>query len=114
LPAPLCSDAEFLRRVSLDIAGVLPTSDGVRNFVKDTDPAKRSKMIDQLLERPEYQDVMTIEWSELLRINRTFLQETGVKQYTAYVRDSIADNKPFDQFVREIIGSGAYNQQDVE
>lgn len=114
IPAPLCSDAEFLRRVSLDIAGVLPTADGVRNFVQDTDPAKRAKMIDQLLERPEYQDVMTIEWSELLRINRTFLQEAGVKEYTAYVRDSVADNKPFDQFVREIIGSGAYSQQDVE
>lgn len=114
IPSELAPDAQFIRRVSLDIAGMLPKSAQVRIFVEDTDPDKRTKLIDKLLERPEYQDVMTIEWSELLRINKLFLQDEGVKQYTAFVRDSIAENKPFDQFVREIIGSAAYSRQDVE
>ncbi len=113
-PAPLCDDAAFLRRVSLDIAGVLPSAKAVRDFVADTSPDKRIKKVDELLERPEYQDVMTIEWSELLRINKTFLQDAGVRAYTAFVRDSIAENKPFDQFVREIVGSAAYSRETVE
>jgi hypothetical protein len=113
-PAPLTADAEFIRRVSLDIAGVLPNSVAVRKFVEDKASDKRAKLIDDLLERPEYQDVMTIEWSELLRINRLFLQEQGVRAYTAFVRDSIAENKPFDQFVREIVGSATASKEQVE
>lgn len=114
IPSPPTSDAEFCRRVHLDIAGVLPSANAVRKFVASTDPKKREILIDELLERPEYQDVMTIEWSDLLRITRTFLQEAGVKQYTAFVRDSFAENKPFDQFVRELIGSAAYPRDAVD
>jgi hypothetical protein len=114
VPSGLATDAEFIRRVSLDIAGVLPTSKQVRDFVESKEPGKRAKLIDEMLERPEYQDVMTIQWSELLRINRNLLQEPGVRAYTAFVRDSIADNKPFDQFVREIISSASYSPQQVE
>jgi hypothetical protein len=114
IPAPLSTDAEFIRRVSLDIAGVLPTSRQVRDFVASKDPDKRARLIDELLERPEYQDVMTIQWSELLRVNRIFLQEQGVRQYTAYIRDSFAENRPFDQFVRDLIGSVAYTREQVE
>jgi len=113
VPAPLCDDYAFIRRASLDIAGVLPTAKAVRDFVADPNPDKRHRKIDELLERPEYQDVMTIQWSELLRINRTFLQEPGVRAYTAFVRDSVAENKPFDQFVRELIGSAAYAPDQV-
>jgi len=114
VPSRLTTDAEFIRRVYLDIAGVLPTSKAVRDFVALKDPQKRAKLIDELLERPEYQDVMTIQWSELLRVNRLFLQEKGVRQYTAFIRDSFAENKPFDRFVRELIGSGAYSREQVE
>lgn len=114
IPAPLSTDAEFIRRVSLDIAGVLPTSRQVRDFVASKDPDKRARLIDELLERPEYQDVMTIQWSELLRVNRLFLQEPGVRQYTAYIRDSFAENRPFDQFVRDLIGSVSYTREQVE
>lgn len=113
VPSPLCDDAQFLRRASLDIAGVLPTAKAVRDFVANADPDKRRRKIDELLERPEYPDVMTIQWSELLRINRGIIQESGVREYTAFVRDSIAENKPFDQFVRELIGSAAYSPDQV-
>jgi hypothetical protein len=109
----MCDDAQFLRRASLDIAGVLPTAKAVRDFVADRNPDKRRRKIDELLERPEYQDVMTIQWSELLRINRGIIQEAGVREYTGFVRDSVAENKPFDQFVRELIGSAAYSPDDV-
>jgi hypothetical protein len=114
LPSPLSDDYSFIRRVSLDIAGVMPTPNAVRSFVESRDPNKRARLIDELLERPEYQDVMTIQWSELLRINRLFLQEQGVRQYTAFVREAFADNKPFDQFVRELIGSVQYPRDVVE
>ncbi len=114
IPSALSTDAEFCRRVYLDIAGALPEANAGRNFVADKDAKKREKLIDDLLQRPEYQDVMTIEWSDLLRINRTFLQEAGVKQYTAFVRDCFAENMPFDQFVRELLGSAAYPRDAVD
>ncbi len=113
-PSGISSDGAFIRRVSLDIAGVLPAPVAVRNFVASTDPDKRVKLINDLLERPEYQDVMTIQWSELLRINRTFLQEEGVRQYTAFVRESFADNKPFNRFAHEVISSASHPRDAVE
>jgi len=114
VPSEPASDAQFLRRASLDIAGVLPTPNAIREFVASKDPRKREKLVDELLERPEYQDVMTIMWSDLLRVSRTFLQEPGVRAYTAWIRDAFAENRPFDEFVRELLSSGSHTREQVE
>ncbi len=108
VPSDLCDDATFIRRVYFDIAGTPPMPGAVRLFIENKAPDKRAKLIDELLERPEYKDYQTILWADLLRNTRTLLQEPGVKAYTRFIRESFADNKPFDQFVRELItGTGS-------
>ncbi|MCS7191369.1 MAG: DUF1553 domain-containing protein [Armatimonadetes bacterium] len=111
-PSPLTSDEEFIRRVYLDAIGTLPTPDEVRQFLSDKDPKKREKLIDALLQRPEFVDFWTLKWCDLLRVKRDFpihLWDKGMWQFYRFVRESIAKNKPYDQFVRELIlseGSG--------
>src|SRR5262249_47290187 len=77
-PSPLCTDDEFLRRLYLDAIGTLPTPEEVRAFLADTDPKKRAKAIDKVLERGEFTDWWALKWGDLLRINRTALQEKGM------------------------------------
>jgi len=103
VPSDLCDDATFLRRVYFDLIGTPPLPPMVRQFVEDNDPQKRRKLIDELLERPEFKDYQTILWSDLLRNTRQLLEEDGVKAYTAFIRASFAENKPFDKFVRELL-----------
>ncbi|MFN3649225.1 MAG: DUF1549 and DUF1553 domain-containing protein [Armatimonadota bacterium] len=99
----LASDQEFVRRVYLDSIGLLPTSDEVRAFMADKSPDKRAKLIDHLTERPEFADYWAVKWADVLRIQDETLQSTGAKLFHQWVRDSIAANKPMDQFVREIV-----------
>jgi hypothetical protein len=102
-PSPLCSDDEFLRRLYLDAIGTLPTPDEVRAFLDDRDAKKREKVIDKVLERPEYIDWWALKWGDLLRINRTALQEKGMWSAHNWVRGQVRDNAPIDAFVREIV-----------
>jgi hypothetical protein len=102
-PSPLCSDEEFLRRVYLDAIGTLPTPDEVRRFLADPDPAKRERIITQVLDRPEFVDWWALKWGDLLRINRSALQEKGMWSFHNWVRAQLRDNVPIDQMVREII-----------
>jgi hypothetical protein len=105
LPSATADDAEFLRRVSLDIAGVPPTSDEVLAFVADTtDPvAKRTAMIEKLLSSPMYVEHWTLKWSDLLLNRRKTVTERGVWAFRNWIRQSVAANKPFDQFAKELI-----------
>jgi uncharacterized protein DUF1549/uncharacterized protein DUF1553 len=105
LPADLCTDQEFLRRACMDLCGVLPTGDEAKAFLTSTDPAKRAKLIDQLLERPEYADFWTLKWADVLRANRKTLQLDGVHKYHEWIRENLANNRGFDQWVRELITS---------
>lgn len=102
-PSPTCSDEEFLRRVYLDVIGTLPKPEEVRAFVADKAADKRTKEIDKLLNRPEFVDFWTIKWGDLLRINRAALQEKGMWSFHNWVRAQLRDNKPVDEFVRDII-----------
>lgn len=102
-PSELCSDEEFLRRVSLDIAGMLPKPDEIRAFLKDPDPQKRAKKIDELLERKGYVDLWTYRWCDLLRLNSQTLLPQGVKAFYDFIRQSVQGNKPWDQFCAEMI-----------
>jgi hypothetical protein len=102
-PSPLAPDAEFLRRLSLDAIGTLPTPDEVRTFLADKSPDKRSKAIETVLDRPEFVDWWALKWGDLLRINRTALEEKGMWSFHNWVRAQVRDDTPVDAFVREII-----------
>jgi hypothetical protein len=102
--APLASDAEFLRRVTLDLTGTIPTADDASAFLKDTAPDKRTKLIDRLLQGPAYArhmqdvfDVMLMERRPDKNVPRAAWQE--------YLRTSFAANKPWDALVRELLSA---------
>src|SRR5206468_3342422 len=97
-----CTDAEFLRRVYLDVTGLLPPVDEVRHFLSDTSLDKRSKIIDRLLESRDFADFWGMKWAELMASN-VFTVADGVTYFQDWMRDAFAANKPYDQFVREIL-----------
>ncbi len=102
-PSDLCSDQEFVRRVYLDLCGVLPTAAETRAFLADAKPNKRAPLIDALLERPEYADFWTLKWSDVLRSNRKVIQEKGVHVFQHWLHERISRNTPFDEVVRELL-----------
>ena len=111
-PSALCADAEFLRRVYLDVIGMLPTPEEARAFLADSDPRKRSRLIDRLLERDEFADFWAIKWGDLLRIKSEYpvrVWPKAVAVYYRWVRQSIAENKPYDQFARELLTASGSN-----
>jgi len=103
VPAGLCSDAEFLRRASLDITGVLPTADEARIFLADTSPEKRAKLVDVLLERPEFADYQALQWADLLRVDRDKLGRRGAYEFYRWIRENFRQNRPFDEFAQSLI-----------
>ncbi len=115
VPSAKADDATFVRRVTIDICGTLPTSDEVVEYLADTRSDKRARLVDRLLERPEYASYFTLKWADILQ-NRgagysTSKQRAGTTLFAAWIRDSIAANKPYDQFVCEIItASGSQNE----
>lgn len=102
-PSGLCDDPTFIRRVFLDIIGRLPTAEEARSFVADPAPDKREKLVSHLLQRPEYAEFWALKWSDLLRNEEKVLDHTGVEKFHAWMRDSIAQGKGLDQFVRDLL-----------
>ena len=102
-PSPPCNDAEFIRRAYLDAAGILPTPEEVQKFLADSAPDKRAKLIDALLERPEFVDYWAYKWSDMLLITTRRLPQPAVWAFYQFVRQSVADNKPWDRFARDIL-----------
>ena len=109
----LCSDAVFVRRVYLDVIGTLPTAQEAREFIQDPDANnKRRILIDRLLERDEFADYWAMRWGDILRIKAEFpvnLWPNAAQAYHRWVRASIAENKPYDKFVREMLTSSGSN-----
>jgi hypothetical protein len=103
LPSEPADDASYLRRVYLDVIGTLPTADEARRFLADKDPKKRLRLVDELLERPEYADYWALKWADLLRVDRQALGHKRAYAFYRWIRDSLARNKPFDQFTRELL-----------
>ena len=103
-PSPLCDDATFLRRVTIDLAGRLPTLEETRDFLADTSSDKRDRLIDRLLDSTDYADYFANKWVLLLR-NLQGGPESARGTYAMHrwIRDSFRENKPYDQFVREIV-----------
>jgi hypothetical protein len=103
-PSEPCDDATFIRRVSVDIAGRLPSLDETNRFLADTDPAKRDKLIDRLLASPGYADYFANKWSALLRNKRVKPQDAPMNfAFYDWIRESLRKNKPYNEFVRDIL-----------
>ena len=102
IPSGLSSDEEFLRRLCLDVTGTLPPPERVREFLADKDPQKREKLIEVLLHTPEYVDYWTFRFSDLFRVGLG-VSGQSTNAYAEWIRDGIAQNKPYDQIARERI-----------
>ncbi len=104
-PSDVCDDHVFLRRASIDLLGIPPTAEDAREFVEDQDADKRARLIDELLQRPEFAEVWALRWSDILRNEEKTLDQKGVTVFHAWLRDSFAEGKPLDKFARELIAS---------
>ncbi|MCS6851853.1 MAG: DUF1553 domain-containing protein [Gemmataceae bacterium] len=107
VPSELCSDEQFIRRAYLDITGTLPTPDQVRAFVASADPKKRDQLVDQLLETKEYAYFFANKWADILRVKRRQQNERaqGTFAFHGWIRECMANDRPYDQFVRDILGA---------
>lgn len=103
LPSAAADDATFLRRASLDAIGRLPTAAEARRFLADTDPAKRERLVDALLDRPEYADRWANLWADLLRPNPYRVGIKATLSLDTFLRDAFARNLPYDKFVGELL-----------
>jgi hypothetical protein len=102
-PSDLCTDEEFVRRAYMDLCGVLPSAAETRTFLTSKEANKRSKLIDSLLDRPEFADLWTLKWSDVLRSTRKSVQLKGAYTFQRWLHTHIAKNTPLDQVVRELL-----------
>jgi hypothetical protein len=110
IPSEVCTDAEFLRRVYLDLTGQPPQPADLRAFLADHRPTriKRDEVIDKLVGSPDYVEFWTNKWADLLQVNRKFLGEKGAQALRSWIRQAVASNMPYDKFVYSIlIASGS-------
>jgi hypothetical protein len=104
LPSAPANEGDFMRRVFLDIIGTLPAADEARAFLKDDRPDRRSRLVDQLLDRREFADFWALKWSDVLRVDRQVLGHKRAYAYYRWIRENLAANTPYDRFCREIVG----------
>lgn len=105
-PSPACDDATFVRRATLDIAGRIPTAEEARAFLSDSEPSKRERLVDRLLDSTDYADWFAAKWSAVLRNKRrTPEHRRGTLAFHRWISQSLYDNLPYDQFVRQIIAA---------
>lgn len=102
-PSEMADDSTFLRRVFLDSIGTLPTAEEARAFLADSRADKRARIIDHLLQRSEYADYWAMRWSDVLRVDRDTVTGAGAVAMTRWLRKQFADNRPYDEFVRDIL-----------
>ena len=111
-PSGLCTDAEFIRRVHLDLTGLPPTADQVRAFLADGRETreKRTALVDELIGQPDFVDFWTNKWADLLQVNRKFLGPEGSSALREWIRAEVAANTPCDDFVKKIITADGSNK----
>ena len=117
LPARLCSDAVFLRRVYLDVTGTIPNAAEARSFLADTRADKRDQVIDDLLSRDGFASYASMKWCDLLRVKSEFpidLWPQAVQGYHHWIRTSLQANKPYDRLVRELLTASGSNFNDPQ
>src|SRR5216683_3226775 len=103
IPSALSSDEEFVRRVYLDTAGLLPTIEETQDFVGSKDPRKRATLIDALLERPEFAEVWATRFSDLFRVGLLDQGHKGGRLIYNWLRKSVQVDKPYNQFATELL-----------
>jgi hypothetical protein len=107
-PSDLCDDATFVRRAYLDALGILPSADEARQFASDPATDKRARLIDALLERPEFAEHWALKWSDVLRNEEKVLDATGVDKFHAWIQDWFAKGRSLDHFARALVtGEGS-------
>lgn len=111
LPSDLCDDTEFLRRIYLDLTGLPPTIEDVRGFLADKRESrvKREAVVDRLIGSSEFIDFWTNKWADLLQVNRKFLDVEGAVAFRDWIRKQVAENLPYDQFVKAIVTATGSN-----
>jgi hypothetical protein len=105
LPSPPCDDATFIRRITVDLCGRLPTADEAKAFLDDGSPDKRTKLIDRLLESPDYPAFFAMRWGAILRNSNLAGADQAAYAFHNWMKDSIARNRPYDEFVRGIVAA---------
>ncbi len=107
VPSELSTDEPFVRRVHLDITGTLPTPKQVRDFLADPAAGKRDKLIDALVETPEYAFYFANKWADVLRVKRRNepARAAGTFAFHNWIREAIAQDMPYSEFVRSILGA---------
>ena len=110
-PSRQTTDAEFIRRAYLDAAGILPTAAETESFLADSSPDKRARLIDSLIKRSEFVDYWAYKWSDLLLVSSNKLSTEGMWSYYNWIRQSVAEDKPWDKFVREVINASGNARQ---
>jgi hypothetical protein len=110
VPSPVAPDEVFIRRVTIDLTGALPTPKEVTAFVADKDPLKRDKLIDRLLDSPAYAYYFANKWADILRVKRgkdgnSMQRAQGTFAFHDWIRDAVAADKPYDEFVRDVLGA---------
>ncbi len=106
IPSELCTDEEFIRRVTLDVTGRLPTVDEYNAFLANVDPKKRDKLVDELLTRKEFVEIWVMKWAELLTIRTTNqISYKSMLLYYTWLQERVANNVPMNIMVQELLGS---------
>ncbi|HEV3384784.1 MAG TPA: DUF1549 and DUF1553 domain-containing protein [Gemmata sp.] len=104
-PSPSCDDATFIRRVTVDLCGRLPTSSEAKTFLDDKASDKRAKLIDKLLESPDYPAYFAMKWGSILRNSNLAGADQAAVAFHHWLKDMIARNRPYDEFVRGIVAA---------
>ena len=106
IPSELCTDEEFIRRVTLDVTGRLPTVEEYNAFLANVDPKKRDKLVDELLTRKEFVEIWVMKWAELLTIRTTNqISYKSMLLYYTWLQERVANNVPMNVMVQELLGS---------
>ena len=108
-PSPLCDDNTFIRRVYLDTLGVLPNRQDLSRFLGDTRSDRRARLIDSVLDRPEYVDYWAYKWSDLLLVSSRKLERAAMWSYYHWIRNGVAENRPWDRFIEELVTATGSN-----
>lgn len=105
-PSELCTDQEFVRRAYMDVCGVLPSAEETKRFLDSKDAQKRAKLVDELLDRPEYADLWTLKWADVFRSNRKTIQLKGTHVFQKWLRNHVDQNTPLSAVIHDVITAG--------
>ena len=103
LPSELADDADYLRRVYLDVIGTLPTAAEARRFLADKRPNRRALLVEELLQRPEFADFQALQWADLLRVDRAALGPKQANAYYRWLHEQFTAHRPFDELARALV-----------